>query len=155
MNRHNEEESEDSLIGELVVGSGGTALDLALMAWLDAKTNRSGSPKTATAYTTTIASFRRMLQQAGVDLDDDVGAVSLLAQAWAGQGSPSPYPSSKRMPRSTIVSHGHGLRQPGRGVRPSAGHRDAAPTASRHQCVPRGSQLRRLQSPAVLTIVLA
>ncbi len=85
------------VIGELVVGSGGTALDLALMAWLDAKTNRSGSPKTATAYTATIASFRRMLQQAGTDLDGDVGALSLLAQAWAGQGTPSPATFNQRL----------------------------------------------------------
>jgi hypothetical protein len=50
------------LIGEPVVGSGGTPLDLALMAWLDARTNRSGSPKTVAANTRAMASFRRRLQ---------------------------------------------------------------------------------------------
>ena len=39
---------------DLVLGSAATPLDLALLAWLDAKSTRSGSKKTETAYTATI-----------------------------------------------------------------------------------------------------
>src|ERR671933_115200 len=82
---------------DLVLGSAATPLDLALLAWLDAKSTRSGSKKTETAYTATMASFRAMLQQAGTDLDGDLTAISLLAQAWAGQGSPSPATFNQRL----------------------------------------------------------
>src|ERR687885_1831704 len=82
---------------DLVLGSAATPLDLALLAWLDAKTTRSGSEKTATAYTTTMAAFRARLQQAGTDLDGDLTAISLLAQAWAGQGTPSPATFNQRL----------------------------------------------------------
>src|ERR671938_926093 len=82
---------------DLVLGSAATPLDLALLAWLDAKSTRSGSKKTETAYTTTMASFRARLQQAGTDLDGDLTAISLLAQAWAGQGSPSPATFNQRL----------------------------------------------------------
>src|SRR5918911_5328757 len=77
-------------MADLVLGSAATPLDLALLAWLDAKSTRSGSKKTETAYTTTMAAFRAMLQQAGTDLDGDLTAISLLAQAWAGTGNPAP-----------------------------------------------------------------
>ena len=72
-------------MADLVLGSAGTPLDLLLIAWLDAKSKRSGSNKTATAYSTTMASFRAMLRQAGIDLDRDPAALSLLAQAWLGR----------------------------------------------------------------------
>src|SRR5919199_563856 len=84
-------------MAELVLHATGTPLDLALMAWLDAKSNRSQSQKTETAYTTTMAAFRALLQQAGLDLDSDVAAISLLAQAWAGQGEPSPATFNQRL----------------------------------------------------------
>src|SRR5919202_7154255 len=82
---------------DLVLGSAATPLDLALLAWLDAKSTRSGSKKTETAYTATMASFRAMLQQAGTDLDGDLTAISLLAQAWAGQSNPSPATFNQRV----------------------------------------------------------
>lgn len=84
-------------MADLVPGSAATPLDLLLMAWLDAKSTRSGSAKTATAYATTMASFRAMLRQAGVDLDGDPAALSLLAQAWAGRGAPAPATFNQRL----------------------------------------------------------
>ena len=58
-------------------------IDLAIAAWLDAKSNRSGSKKTLRAYTDRIASFRQHLQRGGLDLDGDTAAVALASQAWA------------------------------------------------------------------------
>src|SRR6059058_1266662 len=84
-------------MAELVLNSIGTPLDLALIAWLDAKSNRSQSHKTETAYTTTMSAFRAMLHRATTDLDGDVAAISLLAQAWAGQGRPSPATFNQRL----------------------------------------------------------
>lgn len=60
-------------------------LEMALAAWLDAKSKRSGSAKTLTAYREAITSFRATLRAAGLDLDADGRAVALLAQGWAGQ----------------------------------------------------------------------
>ena len=64
-------------------------LELAISAWLDAKSNRSKSIKTATAYRTTLGQFRAALAQLGHELDSDPRAVSLVAQAWAGQRDPA------------------------------------------------------------------
>src|SRR5260370_22585271 len=61
-----------------------TALELAIVAWLDAKGNRSKSIKTWTAYRDNLSSFRAALQSNGVDLDGDPRAVALAAQGWAG-----------------------------------------------------------------------
>lgn len=61
-------------------------IEMAIAAWLDAKGKRSGSKKTISAYTTTLASFRAALQLAQLDLDSDPRAVMLVAQAWAGNG---------------------------------------------------------------------
>jgi integrase len=61
------------------------ALDQAIAFWLDAKSGRSGSLKTATTYQDTIAQFRSALQAAGLDLDADSRAVALAAQRWAAQ----------------------------------------------------------------------
>ncbi len=61
-----------------------SALDLAIAAWLDAKSKRSGSNKTATAYRDTMTDFRAALRNTGLDLDADPRAVALTAQAWAG-----------------------------------------------------------------------
>lgn len=64
-------------------------LDLAISVWLDAKSNRSKSIKTATAYRTTLGQFRAALQQLGHELNSDPRSVSLVAQAWAGQRDPT------------------------------------------------------------------
>jgi site-specific recombinase XerD len=61
------------------------ALELAIVAWLDAKGNRSKSIKTWTAYRDNLSSFRAALQSHGLDLDGDPRAVALAAQGWAGQ----------------------------------------------------------------------
>ena len=84
-------------MADLTLHSTGTPLDLALMAWLDAKAHRSGSKKTEEAYFTTMASFRIMLQQSGLDLDGDLNALSLMAQAWAGRGEPSAATFNQRL----------------------------------------------------------
>jgi len=57
---------------------------LAIAAWLDAKSKRSGSRKTARAYADAIADFRNALLTVGLDLDSDPRPVSLTAQAFAG-----------------------------------------------------------------------
>jgi len=50
---------------------------LAIAAWLDAKSKRSGSAKTARAYADAITDFRAVLISAGLDLDSDPRPVSL------------------------------------------------------------------------------
>jgi len=65
-------------------------IELAIAAWLDAKVARTGSAKTATAYATTLTTFRALLQDHGLDLDSDPALVSLVAQGWAGHGDPAP-----------------------------------------------------------------
>ncbi len=55
-----------------------------IAAWLDAKTKRTGSTKTARAYQDTIEQFRAALHHTGYDLDSDERLVSLAAQGWAG-----------------------------------------------------------------------
>ena len=57
---------------------------LAIAAWLDAKSKRSGSRKTARAYQDTITGFRNALLTVGLDLDSDPRPVSLTAQGFAG-----------------------------------------------------------------------
>lgn len=72
-------------------------IELARWAWLDAKSKRTGSTRTAQLtydadgrpvwrgeYVATLDHFRRTVQQAGLDLDGDPAALALLAQAWAG-----------------------------------------------------------------------
>jgi integrase len=73
-------------MSDLVPISGATALDLAITAWLHAKKGRSGSTKTETAYRTTLDGFRAACRAARTDLDGDVAALALLAQAWAAAG---------------------------------------------------------------------
>ncbi len=66
----------------------GTPLDLLISAWLDAKTKKSGSAKTKTAYEDTLRQFRAGLQKLGYDLDstDDeaIAHIALVAQGFAG-----------------------------------------------------------------------
>ena len=59
-------------------------IELAIAAWLDAKSKKSGSAKTARAYQDTIADFRAILLNSGLDLDTDPRPVALSAQAYAG-----------------------------------------------------------------------
>ena len=73
----------------VTTSSAPSPLELAISAWLDAKSNRSKSIKTATAYRTTLGQFRAALAQLGHELDSDPRAVSLVAQAWAGQRDPA------------------------------------------------------------------
>lgn len=75
---------------DLVVSAAATApLDLAIAAWLDTKSNRSKSLKTATAYRTGLAQFRQVLFELRLDLDSDPRAVALAAQSWAGHRDPT------------------------------------------------------------------
>ncbi|MBN9392271.1 MAG: tyrosine-type recombinase/integrase [Chloroflexi bacterium] len=63
-------------------------LELAIVAWLDAKSKRSNSSKTLVAYRDTLASFRNTLLAAGLDLDSpDITTLALVAQGWAGQST--------------------------------------------------------------------
>ena len=64
---------------ELLLHAGGSAVELAIGAWLDAKSKRSGSVKTARAYQDTLSAFRKLLQAQGLDLDGHTSAVALLA----------------------------------------------------------------------------
>lgn len=64
-------------------------LDLAIAAWLDSKSNRSGSRKTYIAYKKTIEAFRSALygdpdKPIHLDLDSPTEVVALVAQQWAG-----------------------------------------------------------------------
>lgn len=63
----------------------GPTLELAIAAWLDSKSKRSGSRATFIRYHDVITSFRRELHDHGLELDDDWRAVGLVAQAWASQ----------------------------------------------------------------------
>jgi integrase len=69
----------------LVPAADGPSIGLAIHAWLDAKSRKSDSAKTARAYSDTLASFRAACVRVGLDLDRGEGRVlALLAQAWAG-----------------------------------------------------------------------
>ncbi|MDQ6905205.1 MAG: tyrosine-type recombinase/integrase [Chloroflexota bacterium] len=75
---------------DLSTVAGHPPLDIAIAAWLDAKAKRTGSAKTATAYAATIAAFRALLRDHGLDLDGDPALVALVAQGWASHGDPAP-----------------------------------------------------------------
>jgi len=62
--------------------------DAVLVAWLDAKTRRSGSPKTHMSYHDTVISFKQTLKSYGLQFDSDPERIALLAQGWAAQRSP-------------------------------------------------------------------
>src|SRR2546430_7905653 len=73
-------------------------IDVAIKAWIEAKTRRSGSEKTRKAYEDTLTAFRSLLWQAGRDLDpymnaredteearcEAVAEITLAAQGFAG-----------------------------------------------------------------------
>jgi site-specific recombinase XerD len=69
------------------------SLDTLIEMWLNAKFNKSGSPKTAKAYRDTLEQFRSKLQAVGLDLDADqpeqLAAIALAAQgfaSWSARG---------------------------------------------------------------------
>ncbi len=73
------------------------AIDVAVAAWLDAKSNKSGSAKTKRAYTDTLQAFRDQLQASGLDLDADPRALALAAQGWAGRDAPAAATFNQRL----------------------------------------------------------
>ncbi len=84
-------------MSSLILHAGGNAVELARVAWLDAKAKRSGSRKTLATYQSTLDSFRACLRAAGLDLDGDARAIALLAQQWAGAGDVAPATYNQRL----------------------------------------------------------
>lgn len=83
----------------LMITGDGNHIDLAIAAWLESKTRRSGSAKTRKAYEDTLWQFRQMLLQVGRDLDpyahldpevsaqvrkQAISEIELAAQGFAG-----------------------------------------------------------------------
>jgi len=93
----------------LIPGAPGSPLQLALSAWLDAKSRRSGSEKTRKAYTETMASFMSMLHQAGLTLESDPAAVATTAQVWAGVGEQGEVAPATYNQRLAIISSFYGF----------------------------------------------
>jgi integrase len=89
---------------ELLSHSAGSPLQLALAAWLAAKSNRSGSPKTHKAYAETMASFQAALAQAGLTLESDPAALATVAQVWAGVGEQGDVAPATYNQRLAIIS---------------------------------------------------
>ncbi len=101
-----------------------SALDVLVLAWIDAKARRSGSAKTRQAYQDTINQFRAGLRQQGLDLDSqsdqELAQIALTAQAFAGFSArgkeirPATYNQ-----RLAIISsfYEHASRQPGAAIR--------------------------------------
>ena len=77
------------------------ALELAIAAWLDSKSSKSGSERTARIYRDYIAGFRAALQEKGLVLDGDIRGVATVAQAWCGRGQAS---SSTFNQRKAVLS---------------------------------------------------
>lgn len=75
------EQQSDTTTRALVVGQG-NMLELAVVAWLDAKGKRSGSVATPRAYGDTLRAFRAALRSQGLDLNSAPENVALVAQAW-------------------------------------------------------------------------
>lgn len=127
----------DNTAADLVVIPG--AVDLAVVAWLQAKGGRSGSAKTIRAYSDALHGFRRVLQERDLDLDADPRAVALLAQEWAARGDPAPATVNQRASPSSQAGT------------PSPSGRDYSPPPTRHaRGAPTGDQLRRGACAALL-----
>jgi hypothetical protein len=73
-----------------------------IIAWLDAKTRRSGSAKTHIAYHDTVISFKSTLQQFGLSWQSNPERVALVAQGWAAQRSPE---STRDDTEPRLVAH--------------------------------------------------
>jgi integrase len=67
----------------LIPTTGQLSLEVYIAAWVQAKEGLSGSQRTRNAYAATLADFRAMLQQGGLDLDSPAPLVALAAQGWA------------------------------------------------------------------------
>jgi integrase len=80
-----EEQVEHVMSNAIIEHGNGDPVELAIVAWLDAKVNRSGSQKTLQAYRTVVRDFQRWLHGQGMDLDAQPEALTLLAQAWISQ----------------------------------------------------------------------
>jgi integrase len=70
---------------QLVISQQSYPIELAISAWLDAKSKLSGSAKTLRAYQDTITGFRQALQRVHLDLDAPARDVALVLQAWASR----------------------------------------------------------------------
>jgi integrase len=88
----------------LTPDTGGSPLQLALAAWIDAKSRRSGSAKTHKAYAETMASFQAALDQVGLTLESDPTAVATVAQGWAGVGERGQVAPATYNQRLAIIS---------------------------------------------------
>lgn len=66
-----------------VTDAGRTAIDVAVVAWLDAKYRRTGSERTRGAYARAIGDFRAQLARYGADLASEPRVVAAVAQVWA------------------------------------------------------------------------
>lgn len=108
------------MTAEIVLQEDARPIDLAISVWLDAKTGRTGSVKTARAYHDTLRSFREFVQQtARCDLDgmpsgsvpgersaeQAVTMLAVLAQRWAGLNAPGAATYNQRL---SIVSSFYG-----------------------------------------------
>jgi site-specific recombinase XerD len=78
-------------------GERGQRLELAIRAWLHAKSGRSNSTKTLTAYQDTLTAFQSALHQAGLDLDSEPVSVALVAQVFAGGPHVAPASYNQRL----------------------------------------------------------
>jgi site-specific recombinase XerD len=90
----------------LVTSQGDYPLETAIVLWIHEKGKRSKSYKTRRAYADTLAHFRVLLRQAGVDLDGPTREVATIAQGWAALPKPdgSPVAATTHNQRLAILS---------------------------------------------------
>ena len=74
------------VITEIITLEDKIPLELAIAAWLEAKSGRTKSTKTSQAYSWVITNFRETLQRLGLELDGDPLKLATLAQLWAAHG---------------------------------------------------------------------
>lgn len=83
-----------------------TRRELAVAAWLAEKAELSQSAETKRAYDATLARFRQLLAQAGLDLDAEHRQVALVAQAFAAAGRVKAATHNRRLAiLSSFYSH--------------------------------------------------
>jgi integrase/recombinase XerC len=73
------------------------SIDQIIVAWLDAKHQRSHSTKTERAYRDTLTGFRAALLGVGLDLDGPPQTIALAAQGWVGRDDPKPATYNQRL----------------------------------------------------------
>lgn len=81
----------------LIIQHNNSNVELAIAAWLDAKSKRTNSATTHKAYTDVITSFRIAVQSVGLDLDAPTSQLSLIAQIWSSNGNVSLATINKRL----------------------------------------------------------